>query len=525
MTTDYDYIVIGSGFGGAVAACRLSEKGYKVCVIEKGRRFASRDFPKTNWNFKKYFWLPALGCTGIQAMTLLKDVFILHGTGVGGGSLVYANNLLIPPDEVLQDPRWGPGDWKTRLMPFYHTARKMLGAVTSKVTVPGDDLLKEIAAEFGREDTFHVNDVGIYFGEKGVTVPDPYFEGRGPERTGCELCGGCMVGCRYGAKNTLDVNYLYLAEKAGAVIIPEHEVTDVQPLDGGGYQVSARRVTGFRHSMTQLTSKGVVFSAGVLGTVKLLYQCKVRNHLPGISDQLGNFVRTNSEALVGARASRYDTDYSKGIAITSGVYPDKDTHIETVRYGKSQDSMSLLATLLTGGGSPWPRPIRLLGNIIRHPIKFLQSLSPFGWAERTTILLVMQTISNYLRLEYKRRWWRLGGRSLNSNWNTDEKIPSYIPVANEYARRMAAKKNGIAFSILPEVLLNTSSTAHILGGCVMSETPEQGVIDYSGKIHGFDQLYVIDGSIVPVNLGVNPSLTITALAEYILNQIPEKSNS
>jgi len=520
----YDYLIIGSGFGGSVAALRLAEKGYRVAVIEQGRRYRPPDFPKTNWNLRKFFWLPQLFLYGIQAMTLLKDVFVLHGVGVGGGSLLYAGNLLIPPDDVFNDPAWGTMGWKEKLIPHYQTARRMLGATSHEVVTKADEYLRECAAEIGRAETFHVNEVGIYFGEEGITVTDPYFGGKGPERTGCTLCGGCMVGCRYGSKNSLDLNYLHLAERLGVQIIPEMRVTDVRPIDDG-YETTARRVTGLLSPQRTYHAGGVIFSGGTLGTVRLLHRCQVRGSLPRISDQLGKVVRTNSEALVGAKARGKEVDYSKGLAITSGIYPDENTHIETVRYGKGQDAMSMLGTILVGGGRPWPRPVRFLGNVIRHPFKFLRGLWPFGWARRTTILLVMQKISNYLHLEYRRRWWRLGGRSLNSNWHTKQPVPSYIPVANDFARRMARKVKGEPLSVLPEVLFDTSSTAHILGGCIMADSPEKGVTDYSGKAHGYDNLYVVDGSLVAANLGVNPSLTITALAEYIMAQFPVKGET
>jgi len=524
MQEGYDYIVIGSGFGGSVAALRLAEKGYRVAVLEQGLRYRTEDFPRTNWNLRKFLWRPSLGLYGIQAMTLLKDVFVLHGAGVGGGSLVYANNLLVPPEEVLNHPAWGQPNMAKVLKPYYDRARQMLGATPSPVITPADELLQECARDIGRGDTFHVNDVGVYFGEEGVTVPDPYFNGAGPPRAGCTRCGGCMVGCRYNAKNTLDKNYLYLAEKLGVEIIPDTRVTDVKPSDRGGYTLLTERVTGFFHPPKRYRAKGVFFCAGVLGTVKLLLKCQHNGSLPGLSPQLGNVVRTNSEALVGAKAGNKEVDYSKGIAITSGVYPDDNTHIETVRYGKGQDAMSFLATLLVGGGKPWPRPLRFLGTALRHPLRFLKSLNPVGWAERTIILLVMQKVDNYLRLEYKPRWWRLGRRSLNSFRHTEKKVPSYIPVANDFARRLAEKTNGEAFSVLPEVLFDTSTTAHILGGCIMGADAKQGVIDFKGKIHGYDNLYVADGSVIPVNLAVNPSLTITALAEYILEQVPPKDD-
>jgi len=523
MSKIYDYIIIGSGFGGSVSALRLAEKGYSVLVIEQGKRYQTEDFPKSNWNLRKYFWMPKFALYGIQAMTLLKDVFILHGTGVGGGSLVYANNLLIPPNNVFDDPRWGSKEWKEKLAPFYKLAQKMLGATPSKVITKADKILKECAAEIGKEDTFHVNDVGIYFGEEDVTVPDPYFDGKGPDRTGCTLCGGCMVGCRYGAKNTLDKNYLYLAEQLGVKIIDETKVVDVNPISNNQYQITTKKVTGLFGKKLTFKTKGVIFSGGVMGTVKLLHQCKDHGSLPNISSKLGDVVRTNSETLVGVKANDGE-DYSKGIAITSGIYPDKDTHIETVRYAKGQDAMSGFATILTDGSKGIPRQISFLFTILKHPIQFVKSFWPFNWAEKTTIFLVMQTISNYMQFEYKSRFWRLGGKSMNSNWQTDEKVPSYIPVANDFAKRFAKRVNGMAFSVLPEVLFDASSTAHILGGCIMSDSRENGVIDFSGKVHGYDNLYVVDGSIVPANLGVNPSLTITALAEYIMDQFLLKHN-
>ena len=521
QTSDYDFIIIGSGFGGSVSALRLAEKGYRVAVVEKGRRYRPDQFPRSNWNLRKFLWMPWIGLYGIQALTLLKDVFVLHGTGVGGGSLVYANNLLVPPDKVFDDPAWGGTGWRERLAPFYRTAQKMLGATPSIAISETDRLLKECADQDGRGDTFHVNDVGIYFGQAGVEVPDPYFNGQGPARTGCTLCGSCMTGCRPGAKNTLDKNYLYLAEQLGVEIIPDTRVTDLEP-DGTGYILRTKRTTGFIGRKGQLRANKVVFSAGVLGTVRLLLKCKADGVLPDLSDQVGNIVRTNSEALVGARAKSRKVDYSEGIAIAAGIYSDDDTHIETVRYGRGHDAMSGLATIMVGGGPPWPRFMRFIGQIILHPLKFIKSLYPFSWAHRSIILLVMQTIDNYLKLNYNRRWWRLGGRSLNSIWATGKPVSNYLPVANDYAQRIGQMIDGDTFSVLPEVVFGTSSTAHILGGCVMGQNEDEGAINFSGQLYGYENLYVVDGSIVPVNLGVNPSLTITALAEYVMDQVPEK---
>ena len=466
MASNYDYIIIGSGFGGSVSALRLAEKGYKVAVVEQGKRYKTEDLPKTNWNLRKYLWFPKLYFFGIQAMTLLKDVFILHGVGVGGGSLVYANNLLIPPDQVLEDPAWGIQSWKEKILPYYKIAQKMLGATPSKQITHADELLKSCANDIGKGDTFHVNDVGVFFGKENKTVSDPYFEGKGPERTGCTFCGGCMVGCRVGAKNTLDKNYLYLAEQLGVTIIPETKVLDVKPGKESKYELRSKKITKLFSSTKFLHAKNVIFSGGVMGSVKLLLKCKNKGSLPNLSDQLGNFVRTNSEALVGVKANKKDIDYSKGIAITSGIYPDEHTHIETVRFGKGQDAMAGLGTLLVGGGSKRPRFLYFLGAIIRHPFKFLKNLNVFGWAQRSTILLVMQKIDNYMQLEYKSRWWRLGRQSMNSHWDTDKKVPSYIPIANDFAKRMAKKKVNGDLSVFYQKYYSIHQLQHTSWGAV-----------------------------------------------------------
>jgi cholesterol oxidase len=520
----YDYIVIGSGFGGSVSALRLAEKGYRVAVLEKGKRYHTKDFPATNWNLRKFLWMPRLGLYGIQMLTLMRHVFILHGGGVGGGSLVYANQLLVPPDEVFVKPEWGPGDWKEKLAPFYEQAKHMLGAALCPSVGKADEILAEIGKEIRGKDTFHINEVGVFFGEPEKTVPDPYFNGEGPERTGCNLCGACMIGCPLGAKNTLDKNYLYLAEKKyGVEIFAETEVTGVRSANTG-YEVYTRKATGFRHPKKSFLAHGVVFSGGVMGTLKLLFECRRKGLLPEISEKLGQSVRTNSEALLTITANDRHADYADHIAITSGIYPDEKTHIEVVRYNKGSDVMGSLVTILTGGGGRIPRVLRFTGNVLRHPWAFLKSFWIFGWGARTPILLVMQTEENQFRFDYKRRWWRFGKRTMNSEISAgSKKIPSYIPVANEVAKRMGKKIDGQPMSAWTEVLFDISSTAHILGGCIMSSTPDGGVVDFSGKIHGYPNLYIADGSNVPANLGVNPALTITALAEYIMSNIPAKS--
>jgi cholesterol oxidase len=519
---DYDFIVVGSGFGGSVSALRLAEKGYRVAVLEKGRRYQTEDFPKTNWHLRKYLWMPRMGLYGIQMLTLLRHVLILHGGGVGGGSLVYANQLLVPPDEVFRKPEWGPGDWKQKLAPFYAEAQRMLGATPSPQIGRADAALKEVGQEIRGEDTFHMNDVGVFFGEPDKRVPDPYFDGKGPDRTGCTFCGACMIGCPVGAKNTLDKNYLYLAEGLGARIIPETEVTGIRP-SGDGYEVHTRKSTGFLHPKQVLKAGGVVLSASVLGTVKLLSRCKQDGWLPDISDQVGNYVRTNSEAILAVDSRDRSVDWNDQIAITSGIYPDETTHVEMVRYNKGSDLLYGLLTILTGGGGGIPRQLRFLGRVLRHPLRFLRLLMFPGSAKRRTVVLVMQTEENYLHFRFRPRWWRLGKRSVNSELPAGvERSPSYIPMANEVANRLSEKMDGDPMSMWSEVLLDAPTTAHILGGCAMADSPEKGVVGFNGEVFGYPNLYVADGSVVPANLGVNPSLTITTLAEYIMSQIPAK---
>lgn len=520
---DTDFAIIGSGFGGSVSALRLSEKGYRVKVLEMGKRWEKEDFAKSSWDLRRFFWEPRLFLHGILQMTVLKDAFILHGAGVGGGSLVYANTLLVPPDEAFNDPRWVGLDWKEALTPHYATAKRMLGATPSEVIVETDRLLKQVADDMGRGHTFHRATVGVYFGESGKTVPDPFFGGEGPDRTGCNLCGGCMVGCRVGAKNTLDKNYLYLAEKKGAEIVPETKVVDIVPLSTGGYELTLESSTGVFARRRKLRTRGVVMSAGSIGSVDLLMRCRDRGSLTKLSPQLGNYMRTNSEALLGIRSRRDDVDHSKGIAITSGVFVDEKTHIEVVRYPEGSDSMSLLTTILTDDGPGMPRWLRWMKNVVTHPLDFLKISIPFGWAKRGAILLVMQPLDNHFKYKLKRRWWWPFSKKLDSERGNEKPAPVYIPIANEVAKRMAVKMDGIAQSGILEVLGNKASTAHILGGCPIGATPDDGVVDPHHRVFGYDNFYVIDGSTIPANLGVNPSLTITAMAEHAMTHVPSKS--
>ena len=524
IQSEFDYIVVGSGFGGSVSAMRLSQKGYKVGVIESGKRWKADDFAEKNWNLRKFLWMPGIGLYGIQRMNMLRDIFILSGAGVGGGSLNYANTLYIPGDTFFEKESMQRLGGKEEFMPYYALAKKMLGATDNIRLTPQDDLLEETVAEYGREDTFNTTPVGVYFGQEGKKADDPYFSGEGPARIGCEFCGGCMTGCRKDAKNTLDKNYLYFAEKFGAEIIPENKVIDIMPLseDGSdGYVIKTKKAIGFFGKLKGKTfrTKGIIISAGTLGTLSLLIGLKQKNRLPNLSDNLGKKVRTNSEALIGVKSRDRNADYSKGVAITSSVHVDDNTHIEPVRYAKGNDFMSLLTVLLTDGGGKIPRQIKFIFNIFRHPLDFLKLLNPFGWAKRSIILLVMQTHDNYINILRTRRpvWPFI--KSLTSRQASKKKNPVYIPIANDFARKLGKKMNGIPTSVISEVVIDAPLTAHIMGGCGIGDI---GVIDERNRVIGYENMIIVDGSQIPENLGVNPSLSITAFSERAMSFIPPK---
>jgi len=524
MAHDYDFVIIGSGFGGSVAALRLAEKGYTVAVLETGKRYRDEDFPETNWNLPKSLWAPYARCFGIYRITPLDDALILGGAGVGGGSLNYCNVLLQPPDPFYQDPQWAEmQDWKAVLAPHYETARKMLGVTRIEQMSPADELILEVAQEMGCADSFHLQDVAVYFGEPEETVPDPFFDGEGPERTGCKLCGGCMTGCRHNAKNTLVKNYLYLAEKKGVEVFPETHATLIREHDGG-YAVDTYRTTSwFRGGRRTFTGKQLVMAAGVLGTMDLLMHSREQGGLTRLSPRLGQVVRTNSEMIPSVTAGSDEIDYSKGAAITSSIYVDDVTHIEPVRFSDGSDLLFLLMTVLTDG-SPGSRPWRWLASIFVHPLCFLRSLWPFGLAKKSLFLLVMQTLDNSIRIYRKRRWWWPFRRTLaTAREDTRERIPALIPQGQAALKIAQRKMQGYAQNGITEVLFNMGSTAHILGGCAIGPGPEHGVIDAQHRVYGHEGLYVTDGSAMPANLGVNPSLTITAMAEQAMSHIPPKA--
>jgi len=530
MTYDYDWVVVGSGFGGSVSALRLAEKGYSVAVIECGKRFGDKDFPKSTWDLRRYFWAPRLGLRGIFRLSTFKDVAVVSGSGVGGGSLGYANTLYVPPEPFFKDPQWADlEDWQTALASHYETAQRMLGVVVHENDDDADQLLREYGEHIGVGDTYGKTPIGVFLGEAGRTVADPYFGGEGPERTGCTHCGRCMVGCPVGAKNTLVKNYLWFAERQGAQVMPDRLVTEIRPLgaaDGSdGYAVTSERSGMLRgRGRGTITARGVVVAAGALGTNKLLQRCRLGGSLPKISDRLGELVRTNSEMILAVTVPEdYPGDLTKRVAISSSIYPDPHTHIETVSYGHAGDSMSTLYTLLVGDGTRVTRPLKLLGQILRHPVKFAKTLWPGGWSRRTIILLVMQTLDNAIALRPKLK--RSGEVWLQTEQDPEKPNPTFIPVANEAAEWLAERTGGVAQSSMTEALFNIPTTAHILGGAVIGHGPEDGVVDADQRVFGYENLLVCDGAAVPANVGVNPSLTITALAEHAMSRVPPKEGA
>ncbi|MGK4581255.1 GMC family oxidoreductase N-terminal domain-containing protein [Kitasatospora sp. HPMI-4] len=537
---DYDVVVVGSGFGGSVAALRLTEKGYRVAVLEAGRRFGPDELPRTSWDIRNYLWAPALGLYGIQRIHLLANVLVLGGAGVGGGSLNYANTLYVPPKPFFEDRQWRHiTDWQDELAPFYDQAQRMLGVRTNPTVTPSDVHLKAAAEKMGVGHTFHLAPVGVFFGDgkdsdgrakaaPGEEVEDPYFGGAGPRRKACIECGECMTGCRHGAKNTLTENYLFLAERNGAEIHQLTTVERIRPLAAGGFAVDVRRTNApsrdrVRAGARTITAAEVVVAAGTYGTQTLLHRMRDRGHLPALSARLGELTRTNSEALVGASTSdrRYGSrvDFTKGVAITSSIHPDENTHIEPVRYGKGSNAMGALSIQQVPGTGRGPRWLRFALTAARHPLIFAQSVNQYRWSEKTIIGLVMQSLDNSLTVSLKKTG--LGKGKLTSRQGHGTPNPTWIPAAEEGAKALAESINGFAGSSVGEIF-DIPMTAHFIGGCPISDRPEGGVIDPYQRLHGYPGISVVDGSAISANLGVNPSLTITAQAERAMSMWPNR---
>lgn len=520
---DYDYLIVGSGFGGSVSALRLAEKGYKVLVVERGKWFKDKDFPKTNWNLPKWLWLPKLRFFGIMKISIYNHISVISGAGVGGGSLVYANTLPIPKSPFFNNGTWANlANWEEELKPHYQTALRMLGAAKNPKLFDSDFVVKEVARRLGKEDHFQATNVAVYFGEPGKEVPDPYFDGKGPTRTGCTHCGACMTGCRHNAKNTLDKNYLYLAQQLGTEIWAEQEVVNVKPLseDGSaGYEVEIKESTTFFKKKCKVRTKGVIFAGGVVGSVKLLLQLKQWGSLPNLSEALGTEIRTNNEALIPVTSiDLKGKDYTKGVAIGSILHTDENTHLEPCRYSYGSGFWRLLTWPMTRGSNVFARLGDLFLNIIKRPLAYLKLVFIRDWAKRTPIILFMQTLDSTLKFSLNTI-----GR-MNSKVSTGNKPTPFIKEATEIAEHFADITNGIPTTLNLETLFAIPSTAHILGGCPMAEDASKGVIDKDNKVFGYKNMLVCDGSMISANPGVNPSLSITAISELAMTKIPPKSD-
>lgn len=525
MSTEnkYDYIVIGSGFGGSVSAMRLSEKGYSVLVIEKGKRWKPKDFPKSDWQLSKYLWMPFIKFFGIQKLTFFNQVFVISGVGVGGGSLVYANTHMMPKENFYTNKLWSHfKDWKSVLTPYFERAKFMLGTTQYKKDNAEDLVLKEVAEEMGYGHTFKsVDGVGVYLGPTNIET-DPYFKGLGPARKGCTECAACMVGCRHNAKNTLDKNYLWFAENMfGAKVEAETLVTKIEHIDGEYVIHTETSTSWFSKNKRVFKSKGLVVSGGVLGTMDLLLRQKyVTKTLPHLSDKLGENILTNSEMLSGVGLA--DRKLNHGIAISRIFSPDENTNIEVCKFPDGSGSMMRLGVPAVGDGSPITRTVKMIGQFIVQPINTIRFFTTFRPATNGIIFLIMQTLENAMRLKLRRG---LFGYNMTMVNDSNQRVPTYIPIGQEALYRYAKKVNGIPMNAFSEVMFNLASTAHILGGCPMGKTIEDGVVDDYFRVHGYPNMYILDGSIMPCNLGVNPSLTITTFAEYAMDNIPAKQNT
>jgi len=513
----FDYLIIGSGFGGSVAALRLAEKGYKVAVLEQGQRFSPDDFPKSDWNLKKFLWAPVFGWHGILRCHFFNEVFVLTGTGVGGGSLVYANTLMKPGDDFFNNQAWLNGtDWKEQLSDHYETACKMLGAVRFPVSENAEDLvLKEIATEMDMEETFNMVDTGVYYGDPEKET-DPYFNGEGPLRKGCTGCAGCMTGCRENAKNTLDKNYLWFAEKHGAQIFPGTKAGKIE-YNEGVYRIHTRK-SGRDGVNGLFESRGLVVSAGTTGTLELLLKQKFSHKtLPNLSGCLGSNVRTNSQSISGMVEA--DRKLNNGVAITSIFSPEPGTHIEMVKFNDRSGAITHIGGFSADHPNPKKRAANVVARSLRHPLRLLKLLFSFRWGKRSIVMLVMQTHDSAMKMELKKG---LFGSRLSFDRNSG-KVPAFIPSGQKVLYKYAEKVKGTPLNSLTESLFNMSTTAHIIGGCPMGKTDSEGVVDGNFRVHGYENMYILDSSVIPCNPGVNPSLTILALSEYAMGRIEPKN--
>jgi cholesterol oxidase len=523
---DADWVVIGSGFGGSVSALRLAEKGYSVQVLEQGSERDDRDMPRSTWDLRRYFYAPRLGLRGIFRITPFKDVLVVSGAGVGGGSLGYAMTLYVPPPAFFADPQWaGLRDWRSELAPHYETAQRMLGVTDVTQDDPADRMLLEYAEETGVASTYRKARVGAYLDGPGETVADPYFGGEGPQRTGCLACGRCMVGCPIGAKNSLPKNYLWFARKRGAQVTADRQVVALRPLNGtdgrDGWEIVHERTGAWLRKQRRVTrARGVVVAGGALGTNRLLASAREAGDLPNLSPRLGDLVRTNSEAVLAVTVPEGNAaNLQRRVAITSSIYPDPNTHIETVVYGKEGGAMRSMFSLMTGDGSRVTRPLKLLGQMLRHPKRVWEMSFSRDWAGRTVVVLVMQSLDNAIKLRPRKGPF---GLRLQTEEDPDRPNPRFIPVANDFTEWLARRTGGVAGSSLLESTLSIPTTAHILGGAPIGATAADGVVDADQHVFGYENLLVCDGAAVPANVGVNPSLTITALTERAMAQIPAK---
>jgi len=519
-----DFVIIGSGFGGSVAALRLVQKGYKVILVEQGKRWDESQFPKSNWDSKNYYWYPSLKLKGLFNMTLLKHVLVIRGVGVGGGSLIYGNTLYTPPDSFFKKPIIQYVAKDDELKEYYKLASLMMGVTSNPGLFSGDIALKNTAEKYYRNPHFMASPNGIYFGSSAKINPDPYFSGEGPMRSGCRFCGGCYIGCRYNAKNTLDKNYLYFSEKMGLEILEQTKVVAIKPQSSDGASGYLLELQTPSSGKQLIKTKGIVLAGGVIGTLELLLHCVEKKYLPNLSNKVGKYVRTNNENVVGVRARKPGANFHQGTAASSSIFLNEHTQIQLNRYPEGSDAIANLTTLMVDGETRFGRILRLLGRIITSPADFIRTLKPKGFAKDTMLLVVMQSLESSISIKWGRRWFWPFKKVLISYTEKEPKVPAFIPLANQFARQLAKEIDGIPLNSLPEIFLNIPTTSHIIGGCVIAKSSEEGVVNRKQEVFGYHNFYICDASVIPINLGVNPSLSILALAEHAMSHIPNKSN-